>query len=95
MAEEEIEHALQGMVTLQERMVHLIQQLSMPLVEVSMVISKQISSLMKSQSLERVLLEELYFFLMTKPQETLTPTLKRHLKNMTLPLTLLLKKDFV
>ena len=48
MAEEEIEHALQGMVTLQERMVHLIQQLSMPLVEVSMVISKQISSLMKS-----------------------------------------------
>ena len=48
MSEEDIENALQGMVTLQERMVHLIQQLSMPLVEVSMVISKQISGLMKS-----------------------------------------------
>ena len=36
------------MVTLQERMVHLIQQLGMPLVEVSMVISKQILGLMKS-----------------------------------------------
>ena len=48
MAEEEIESALQGMVTLQERMVHLIEQLSMPLVEVSMVISKQIRGLMKS-----------------------------------------------
>ncbi|MCS5533844.1 MAG: hypothetical protein NZ736_06270 [Candidatus Poseidoniaceae archaeon] len=48
MSEEDIENALQGMVTLQERMVHLIQQLSMPLVEVSMVVSKQISGLMKS-----------------------------------------------
>ena len=48
MAEENIETALEGMVTLQERMVHLIQQLGMPLVEVSMVISKQISGLMKS-----------------------------------------------
>jgi len=48
MAEEDIENALQGMVTLQERMVHLIQQLSMPLVEVSMVVSKQIAGLMKS-----------------------------------------------
>lgn len=48
MSEENIETALQGMVTLQERMVHLIQQLSMPLVEVSMVLSKQLSGLMKS-----------------------------------------------
>lgn len=48
MAEDDIENALQGMVTLQERMVHLIQQLSMPLVEVSMVVSKQITGLMKS-----------------------------------------------
>ena len=48
MSEEDVKTALQGMVTLQERMVHLIQQLSMPLVEVSMVVSKQISGLMKS-----------------------------------------------
>ena len=37
-----------GLVTLQERMVNLINQLQMPLIEVSMVIGNHIKQMMKS-----------------------------------------------
>jgi|TARA_B110000196_G_C20964959_1_gene575791 hypothetical protein len=40
--------AVDGMVTLQERMVNLINQLSMPLIEVSLVLSKHIAGLSRS-----------------------------------------------
>ena len=40
--------AIDGMVTLQERMVNLINQLSMPLIEVSLVLSKHIAGLSRS-----------------------------------------------
>ena len=42
------EEAIDGLVTLQERMVNLIQQLNMPLVEVSMVIQNMISPMLES-----------------------------------------------
>ena len=40
--------SVDGMVTLQERMVNLINQLSMPLIEVSLVLSKHIAGLSRS-----------------------------------------------
>ena len=40
--------AIDGMVTLQERMVNLINQLNMPLIEVSLVLSKHIAGLSRS-----------------------------------------------
>ncbi|MBT5390724.1 MAG: hypothetical protein HOL22_00045 [Euryarchaeota archaeon] len=40
--------AVDGMVTLQERMVNLINQLNMPLIEVSLVLSKHIAGLSRS-----------------------------------------------
>jgi hypothetical protein len=40
--------AVDGMVTMQERMVNLINQLSMPLIEVSLVLSKHIAGLSRS-----------------------------------------------
>ena len=40
--------AVDGMVTLQERMVNLINQLSMPLIDVSLVLSKHIAGLSRS-----------------------------------------------
>ena len=40
--------SIDGLVTLQERMVNLINQLSMPLVDVSLVLQKHISGLIKS-----------------------------------------------
>ena len=40
--------AVEGMVTLQERMVNLINQLNMPLIEVSLVLSKHIAGLSRS-----------------------------------------------
>ena len=40
--------AVDGMVTLHERMVNLINQLSMPLIEVSLVLSKHIAGLSRS-----------------------------------------------
>ena len=40
--------AVDGMVTLQERMVNLINQLNMPLIEVSLVLSKHIACLSRS-----------------------------------------------
>ena len=42
------EEAIDGLVTLQERMVNLIKQLNMPLVEVSMVIQNMISPMLES-----------------------------------------------
>ena len=42
------EEAIDGLVTLQERMVNLINQLNMPLVEVSMVIQNMISPMLES-----------------------------------------------
>jgi len=42
------EEAIDGLVTLQERMVNLIKQLNMPLVEVSMVIQNMISPMIES-----------------------------------------------
>ena len=42
------EEAIDGLVTLQERMVNLIKQLNMPLVEVSMVIQNMISPMLGS-----------------------------------------------
>tara|TARA_B100000459_G_scaffold142941_1_gene104027 strand:- start:2364 stop:2816 length:453 start_codon:yes stop_codon:yes gene_type:complete len=39
---------IDGMVTLQERMVNLIKQLNMPLIEVSLVLGKQIAGLSRS-----------------------------------------------
>ena len=42
------EEAIDGLVTLQERMVNLIKQLNMPLVEVSMVIQNMISPILES-----------------------------------------------
>ena len=42
------EKAIDGLVTLQERMVNLIKQLNMPLVEVSMVIQNMISPMLES-----------------------------------------------
>ena len=39
---------IDGMVTLQERMVNLINQLNMPLIEVSLVLSKHIAGLSRS-----------------------------------------------
>ena len=42
------EEAIDGLVTLQERMVNLIKQLNMPLVEVSMVIQNMISPMLVS-----------------------------------------------
>ena len=42
------EEAIEGLVTLQERMVNLIKQLNMPLVEVSMVIQNMISPMLES-----------------------------------------------
>ena len=42
------EEAVDGLVTLQERMVNLIKQLNMPLVEVSMVIQNMISPMLES-----------------------------------------------
>ena len=40
--------SVEGLVTLQERMVNLIKQLSMPLVEVSMVIQNMISPMLET-----------------------------------------------
>ena len=40
--------AVDGMVTMQERMVNLINQLNMPLIEVSLVLSKHIAGLSRS-----------------------------------------------
>ena len=40
--------AVEGMVTLQERMVNLINQLNMPLIEVSLVLSKHIAGLSRT-----------------------------------------------
>jgi hypothetical protein len=45
---EEKASAVDGMVTMQERMVNLINQLSMPLIEVSLVLSKHIAGLSRS-----------------------------------------------
>jgi hypothetical protein len=45
---EEKATAVDGMVTMQERMVNLINQLSMPLIEVSLVLSKHIAALSRS-----------------------------------------------
>jgi hypothetical protein len=45
---EEKASAVDGMVTMQERMVNLINQLSMPLIEVSLVLSKHIAGLSPS-----------------------------------------------
>ena len=42
------DEAIDGLVTLQERMVNLIKQLNMPLVEVSMVIQNMISPMLES-----------------------------------------------
>ena len=42
------EEAIDGLVTLQDRMVNLIKQLNMPLVEVSMVIQNMISPMLES-----------------------------------------------
>ena len=42
------EEAIDGLVTLQERMVNLIKQLNMPLVEVSMVMQNMISPMLES-----------------------------------------------
>ena len=42
------EEAIDGLVTLQERMVNLIKQLNMPLVEVSLVIQNMISPMLES-----------------------------------------------
>ena len=42
------EEGIDGLVTLQERMVNLIKQLNMPLVEVSMVIQNMISPMLES-----------------------------------------------